>query len=89
MKDDIFDFGFSAISEDELQVVESSKSQVEELQQQLKVVDKKAQRLYNAFMPLLDNLRKNPEKEYIYWPDRVGKIDAFESKLSDILNGDE
>lgn len=89
MKDDIFDFGFSAVDEEELQVVESSKSQVEELQQQLELVDKKAQRLYNAFIPLLDNLRKNPEKEYIYWPDRVSKIDAFETKLSDILNGDE
>lgn len=89
MKDDIFDFGFSAISEDDLQVVESSKSQVEELQQQLEAVDKRAQMLYNAFIPLLDNLRKNPEKEYIYWPDRLDKIDAFESKLSAILNGDE
>lgn len=89
MPDDLFDFGFTAINEDELKTVETSKNQVEELQQQLESVDKRATMLYNAIIPLLDNLRKNPEKEYIYWPDRVSKIDAFETKLSNIVNGDE
>lgn len=88
MNDDLFDFGFTAVSEDDLQVVESSKTQVEELQEQVKNLDERAERLYNAILPLLDNLRKNPEKPYILWPDRVDKIDAFESKLADILNGE-
>jgi hypothetical protein len=89
MNDDFNDFGFTAVTEDDLQAVETSKTQVEELQQQLDSVDKRASMLYNAIIPLLDNLRKNPEKEYIYWPDRVSKIDAFETKLSNIVNGDE
>lgn len=89
MNDDLFDFGFTAVTEDDLQVVESSRVAAESLEQQLESVDKRLTKLYNAIIPLLDNLRKNPEKEYIYWPDRVKKIDAFETKLSDIVNGDE
>lgn len=88
MSDELFDFGFTVVDENDLKVVESSKTQVEELQQQLESVDKRAVKLYNAIIPLLDNLRKNPEKEYILWPDRVDKIDAFETKLSNILNGE-
>lgn len=89
MSDDLFDFGFTAVTENDLQVVESSRVAAESLEQQLESVDKRLTKLYNAIIPLLDNLRKNPEKEYIYWPDRVKKIDAFETKLSDIVNGDE
>ena len=32
-------------------------------------------------MPLLNNLKKNPEKDTIVWPDRVKKIDAFIKKM--------
>ena len=90
MSDDIFDFGFTAVTEDELQSVESSRNQVEEMQEKLKQVDNKAKRLYDAITPLLDNLRKNSEKEYILWPNRKPKIDAFEEKLLSILrDGDQ
>jgi len=88
MSDDIDDFGFTAMNEDDLKAVQSP-SEIEELQNQLDVVDKRATKLYNAIIPLLDNLRKNPEKEYILWPDRASKIDAFETKLSNILNGED
>lgn len=30
--------------------------------------------LEKMIVPLLVNLMRNPEKEYIYWPDRKGKI---------------
>jgi len=43
--------------------------------------------LYNAITPLLNNLKANPEKEYILWPNRTEKIEAFENKLFDIYNG--
>lgn len=90
MSDDIFDFGFTAVTEDELQSVESSRNQVEEMQEKLKQVDNKAKRLYDAITPLLDNLRKNSEKEYILWPNRKPTIDAFEEKLLSILrDGDQ
>lgn len=89
MTDDIFDFGFTAVSEDDLQVVESSRSQVEDMESQVKELDKRANDLYNAILPLLENLKKNPEKDYILWPDRVDKINAFQQKLADILHGVE
>ena len=89
MSDDIFDFGFTAVTEDELQSVESSRNQVEEMQKKLKQVDNRAKRLYDAITPLLDNLKKSPEKEYILWPDRVDKINAFEKRLLGILEDEE
>lgn len=86
--DDEWDFGFSAVSEDELETVEMSKKIAEEHEQSMKDVHGRLKMLYDNIIPLLDNLRKNPEKEYIYWPDRTQKIDAFEEKLSRIVDGD-
>ena len=81
MSDDIFDFGFTAVDENELeavqkanQVVESTSSNVEELQE-------KVDKLFNAIQPLLNNLKANPEKEYIYWPNRIEKVEQFEDHL--------
>jgi len=35
---------------------------------------------------LLTNLKKNPEKEYILWPNRIEKVDQFEDHLRKIYN---
>ena len=37
--------------------------------------------------PLLNNLQKNPEKEYIYWPNRLEKVEEFSDKLSEVYKG--
>jgi len=37
-------------------------------------------------IPLLNNLKKNPEKEYILWPDRLKKVESFEDHLTKIYN---
>jgi len=87
MADDIFDFGFTTASEQELEDQERKKLRKEQKAVEQKHVNK-AQRLYDMILPLLDNLRANPEKEWIYWPNREEKIDEFESKLVDILNED-
>ena len=42
--------------------------------------------MYNMIMPLLNNLKKNPDKPNIVWPDRQKKIDEFIKKLDDVLN---
>ena len=47
----------------------------------------KEELLYKAVTPFLDNLCKNPEKSTIFWPDRVGKIEAYQSKLLTIVEG--
>jgi len=38
-------------------------------------VKKQLDQVERLTLPLLYNLKKNPDKEYIYWPDRVEKID--------------
>lgn len=47
----------------------------------------KANVIYKAIQPLLDNLSVDPDKEYIFWPgdERVAKINAFKLKLTQIL----
>ena len=87
MNDDIFDFGFTAVDEDELSAVQEAKSTLTEVSSTAETTQERLDRLYNAIMPLLTNLKANPEKEYILWPDRTAKIEAFEAKLLDIYNG--
>lgn len=87
MNDDIFDFGFTAVDEDELSAVQEAKSTITEVSSTAETTQERLDRLYNAVMPLLTNLKANPEKEYILWPDRTSKIEAFEKKLLDIYQG--
>jgi hypothetical protein len=39
-------------------------------------------------LPLLYNLMKNPDKEYILWPDRVNSIQKQISKITSITRED-
>jgi len=71
MSDFDFDFGFSAVTEDELKVVQEASKQAETATQSTLMLEQKINSLYNMIMPLLNNLAKNPEKDYIYWPNRL------------------
>ena len=83
MSEDIFDFGFTAVTEEELEVVQTAQKQAEgHLETHDRLVE-----LYNAVQPLLNNLKANPEKDYIYWPNRLGKVEAFEDHLQKIYQG--
>lgn len=84
---EIFDFGFTAVTEDELQGVETAKKIAEESTATVEQLQDRLDKLYNAVMPLLTNLKKNPEKEYILWPDRLNKVEAFETHLQKIYQG--
>ena len=57
----MFDFGFTAVDESELETVQLQKNAATSIEERLDA-------LYNAVIPLLTNLKKNPEKEYILWP---------------------
>jgi len=88
-----FDFGFSVVDEQELEAVQkvqtaaaASDSSSKEWQAQADEWKSKAEAMYGAFMPLLDNLASNEDKEYIYWPNRSLKIDQFKLKLQQLLN---
>jgi len=80
---ELFDFGFTAVDESELDAVqqlESASDAVDETQTRL-------DDLYNAIQPLLTNLKMNPEKEYILWPNRLDKIEQFETHIQKIYKG--
>jgi len=84
---EFFDFGFTAVTEDELQGVEVAKKIAEESTASAEELQARLDNLFNAIMPLLNNLKKNPEKEYILWPDRLKKVEAFEDMLQQIYQG--
>lgn len=83
---EIFDFGFTAVNEDELEAVREIASRAEEDADQIEDLRDKVSELYNAILPLLSNLKKNPEKDYIHWPNRLEKVEDFENHLLDIYN---
>lgn len=84
MSDDIFDFGFTAVDEDELQAVQKTQAIANDAEQMASATQDKIDRLYNAIVPLLNNLKKNPEKDYILWPNRLEKVEQFEDHLQRI-----
>tara|TARA_Y100000287_G_scaffold133111_1_gene108087 strand:- start:206 stop:469 length:264 start_codon:yes stop_codon:yes gene_type:complete len=86
MEDLDFDFGFTAVDESELQSVQQTAALANDAEQLATTTQEKLDRLYNAIQPLLTNLKKNPEKEYILWPNRISRVDAFEDHLRKIYN---
>lgn len=87
------DFGFSAVSEDELKSMERQlQQQVIQTEKQLTLTSKeykdRMEALYKLIMPLLINLQKDPDKEYILWPDRSKKMTAFIDKVNKIVEND-
>ncbi len=84
---DIFDFGFTAVDEEELEAVKSATEKAESVSSDATATKDKLDKLFNAITPLLNNLKKNPEKEYILWPDRLAKVEAFEDHLQKIYKG--
>lgn len=83
---DEFDFGFTAVDETELEAVQQSAETVNSAQTAALNNEEKLNKLYNAIQPLLSNLKKNPEKEYILWPNRTEKIEQFEDLIRKIIS---
>ena len=84
MNDDFFDFGFTAVDEDELEAVQKVTKKAEASQTEASSAQEKLDKLYNAITPLLNNLKMNPEKEYILWPNRLEKVEQFEDHIQKI-----
>ena len=74
------DFGFTAV--DESEVADPLISQVTNTA--LSTTQQKLQAVEKLIMPLLVNLMKNPEKEYIHWPNRVTLIEKQIEKILEI-----
>jgi hypothetical protein len=74
--DEDFDFGFTTHSDDEFAPAED-----------VTTAQDKAQAMYRAIIPLLNNLAKDADKnEIIKWPNRGEKITQFKKRLELILN---
>ena len=65
------DFGFTFANEDEL-IVDTSREKLVQLR--------------DMIMPLLNNLKKNPDKEMIKWPNRADVIERQIKKLKSLTN---
>ena len=88
MKDyEINDFGFSAVSEEELESVQNTEIIIVEYDKQLNALQKRLDGVYSAILPLLKQLKDRPDKDYIYWPNRDEKISEFEEKLIKLYKG--
>lgn len=87
MSEDLFDFGFSLVDESELEAVQKATEQVQSVSSSVEETQDKLNKLYNAIQPLLNNLKMNPEKEYILWPNRTEKIEQFEDHIQSIYQG--
>lgn len=81
---DEFDFGFTAVDETELDIVKKKLEETTRAEDHIITTQNKLDSLFNAIQPLLQNLKKNPEKEYILWPNRIAKVDEFEDRLRKI-----
>lgn len=79
-----FDFGFTAVDEEQLEAVQTVTAQVEATSGEVEVLKEKLKTLRACIEPLLKNLELNPEKAYIHWPDRTAKVKAFRSRLDSI-----
>ena len=72
---DYNDFGFTAMDADELASVDTKS--VEKTTTATEVINK----LDNFIRPLLENLAKDSDKDYIYWPNR---LDILTKKLKEL-----
>jgi len=84
MTDEFFDFGFTAVDENELEAVQKASLEVQTKDSEAQTAQEKLDKLFNAVTPLLNNLKANPEKDYIYWPNRIEKVEQFETYLQAI-----
>lgn len=84
MNDEIFDFGFTCVDETELAAYQQAEAKVEATEQTAAKLQEKLDKLFNSIQPLLNNLKKDPNKEYILWPNRLDKIEQFEDYIQAI-----
>ena len=87
MADDLFDFGFTLVDENELEAVQKAQETVSSVTASTSETQEKLDSLFNAIQPLLNNLKQNPEKEYILWPNRLEKIEQFEDHIQKLYKG--
>lgn len=86
---DSFDFGFSAVTLDELEVIQETNSKLEESDAESTELRRRLDAVYAAVQPLLNNLKRDRNKDYIYWEgeERFKKIEQFSDHLEALFSG--
>lgn len=97
-----FDFGFSAVDADELEnkitpksdsnldVLKTAVEQIEDRKKELNELYKiKLKELEKLIVPLINNLMKNPEKEYILWPNRQESLSKHLEKVYKVTRSED
>jgi hypothetical protein len=78
------DFGFTFdVSHEE--VVKKAQTDRAADKSELMKWKSKCSEMHSMIMPLLNNLKKNPDKPTIVWPNREEKINEFIAKLNAVL----
>ena len=72
------DWGFSIVDEGELPTVHEAETEC-------RIWKARTEQMYTMILPLLKNLLKSPEKDYIYWPNREEKIEEFHNKIKELI----
>ena len=83
-----FDFGFTAVTVDELDAIQETTAKLEESDAESTELQSRLNKMYNAIQPLLNNLKADPSKEYLWWPNRMEKIEAFSDFVDKIYKGE-
>ena len=78
------DFGFT-FEDSTHEIVSKIKNESTLNQNELMKWKSKCSEMHSMIMPLLNNLKKNPDKPTIVWPNREEKINEFIKKLNDVL----
>jgi hypothetical protein len=85
--DESFDFGFSIVDEQELEALQEATEKLTAVSAAAGTLEERLDKLYSMVVPLLNNLAKNPDRNYIYWPDRVARIQLFRDALDKVYQG--
>lgn len=81
------DFGFSIsfVDEAELRSIEKELAKKnEDIQATSDQTKDRLEKMKKMVMILLNNLLKEPDKNYILWPNRVKDVEEFKKKLDNI-----
>jgi DNA repair exonuclease SbcCD ATPase subunit len=82
------DFGFSFIDDeisDLKKQVKSNTNDFSKVSEENEILKNNMKELFELTNKFLENLKKNPEKKTIYWPNRAEKIEEFQEKLKQIV----
>ncbi len=80
---EIYDFGFSLQSEDDVKRAE--KDALNAKTNELTETQRKLIGIKNMIWPLLEGLKKDPLKHYLLWPNRTEKVNEFMKRLENYI----